>query len=186
MTNNESQFSTEYSTWLQNRNVHGTEGFSPSFDQQPTNVVGPDYSIRISSGLPSGGARRSAGNDVQPALFDENKLEDGFGPVYAVPSFPTQPGFLPSTASGQGMPLSEQEHPPLYGQGQEHGGFGPIYAAPPFPFSHRQSTPAQPVPHPAWQQGQQQGAWGNQWQQGGYFFMPVYYPYRCVGSPFQQ
>lgn len=39
--------------------------------------------------------------DTHPALFDQSQLKDGFGPVYAIPSFPWQDGSSLVPGSGQ-------------------------------------------------------------------------------------
>lgn len=177
MTNKDSQFTSDYRAWGQQLTGRESDGFV-SLD-----TIGPDFTIPTSAGRSSSAPDQPQGSDVHPPLFDKTKSKGGLGPVYVVPSFPTQPGFLPSTSGGQGMPLVEQEHPPLFGQDQEHGGFGPIYAVPTFPFPHGHHPQTQTMPHPSWQRSQNQDTWGNHWQHGGYF-LPIYCPFRCVRSPF--
>ncbi|MDN4608454.1 hypothetical protein [Sporosarcina highlanderae] len=126
---------------------------APSFYDQLINGVGPDFTIPIQT-VPG----QNQGGQERPALFGQNQQKHGFGPVYAIPTFPWQQGGIQgqNQAQGQGNDNSQQEH----GQNQLNDDFGPVYAIPTYP----------------WQQGSNQGqAQGSgQWQNG---FVPT------MGSP---
>ncbi|WP_188455677.1 hypothetical protein [Virgibacillus oceani] len=62
---------------------NGNQIAPATFVNQPMNAVGPNFSI---SKQPEGGKYMK--NHQGPALFGQNQLKNGFGPVYAVPSIP--------------------------------------------------------------------------------------------------
>lgn len=117
--------------------------------------------------------------DVHPALFGQEQFKDGFGPVYATPSFP--PNYGPSQGAGTFPGYQQDMHPALFGQGQFIDGFGPVYATPSFPPNYGPSHGTGVGP---WHPGQGQIS-DDHWQQGqGYphamvpcYWQPVYmYP----------
>lgn len=94
------------------------EEFTSSFYDQIVNSVGPDLTIPTGSGQRGSrgiGHGQQQGSQEHPALFGQSQFRDGFGPVYAVPSFPGPHG------DGQNQPI---------------GSRGPIYANPFFSGQH--------------------------------------------------
>ena len=111
---------------------------SSLFPNQLINAVGPDLSIpgQYDTGQNTG-SYQGQQLDTHPALFGQNQLEDGLGPVYAMPSFPSPPGHGPgmggdqwhhSYEHGMGAPQWQQwcSHPPA---------MIPFFMYP--PFGHR-------------------------------------------------
>ncbi|MCC3358213.1 hypothetical protein [Bacillus sp. REN16] len=130
-----------------------------------------------------------------PTLFGQNQLKNGFGPVYAIPSFPWKNGSgtgqsdapTPKGLANQGGQSEErnigQIPPTLFDQNQLMGNFGPVYAIPSFPWQHGGN---QVYGMGQWKQGHGPIMGGGQWQQwGGHpnVFMPSHM-YGPVGYQF--
>lgn len=79
--------------------------FTTSFYDQLLNSVGPDLTIPTGSGQHGGIGNDHGlqqGSHEHPALFGQSQLRDGFGPIYAVPTFPGPHG------DGQSQPIGSQ------------------------------------------------------------------------------
>lgn len=113
------------------------QGVSPAFYNQLVNSVGPDLTIPTSTTAGQHKGIQQQGSQEHPALYGQNQLKDGFGPIYAIPTFPWQPG---------------------HGQHQQNDDFGPVYATPSFPW--------QPVGG-QWQLGHGQHSGSGHWYPWG-------------------
>ncbi|WP_339253633.1 hypothetical protein NSQ43_05190 [Sporosarcina sp. FSL W8-0480] len=146
------------------------------------NAVGPDLSIPgihlDTHDLENYDMKQQ---DVHPALFDQNQFANGFGPVYAIPTYPSQYNLTQDQGTFQRQ--QPNNHPALFGQNQFINGFGPVYAIPTFPPNHG------PIQNSGTEQmnysdGQFMG--GGQCQQCGHhkammpfcWFIPMHFP--CV------
>ncbi|MEH7387428.1 hypothetical protein V7147_18725 [Bacillus sp. JJ1521] len=103
-------------------------------------------------------------NNKFPTLFGQNQLKNGFGPVYAIPSFPwkqqgTNQSSKPVTkdkgnqSGHRGQHSVGQVMPALFDQNQLMGNFGRPNAEPPFP----------------WHRSPNHGYVSGQWQQWNHF-----------------
>ncbi|WHT49204.1 hypothetical protein QNH10_06160 [Sporosarcina thermotolerans] len=103
------------------------------------------------------GSYQSEQQDTHPALFGQNQLKGGFGPVYAIPTYPAHY----SHGQGVGGYQSQQQdtHPALFDQNQLKNGFGPVYAIPTFPWNHNHS---QDTGNPNYHHGHVHGVGGGQ------------------------
>lgn len=145
---------------------------SSNSSSQLINSVGPDFSIPFQHT----GSHNMGGSHIQqfnaPDLFGEDQFKDGFGPVYAIPTYPwhdSQDGGnnpthtnleLGMDYANSGQPskdysLQNQAHqhesaPGLFGENQFKDGFGPVYANPTYPWHHNQGQSLQRV---HWPQG---------------------------------
>lgn len=124
-----------------------------AYMNQLMNSIGPNFNI---SGQHDGNMNTGNYPGSHPALFGENQFKDGFGPVYAVPSFPWSP--IPSSSTGntplpqghgQGRGSSQQPHHQGHGmqgmQWQQSGNcpqamtgyyMYPCYMCPSFGYQH--------------------------------------------------
>ncbi|WP_210468744.1 hypothetical protein [Sporosarcina sp. 6E9] len=167
------------------------EGKLPKKQQysQSLNAIGPDFTIPGQyDGDQNMGNYQRQQQDTHPALFDQNQLEDGHGPVYAVPPFPPDYNLDQSTES-QG--LQQDTHPALFDQNQMNHGFGPIYAVPAYPWPHSQSPGT--GSSPMHQDPSQNMGTGN-WPQGGnhnqamtpYYWRCPHYMYPVFGVQYHR
>lgn len=132
------------------------------------NAVGPDLTIPGQHNVIQSKANyQGQHQDTHPALFDQNQVKDGFGPVYAVPSFPSHYNHGQGLGGYQG--IQQDTHPALFDQDQLKKGFCPVYAVPSFPSHHNHG----------------QGAGDGQWQQWGshHQTIPYCWYYPCYMYP---
>jgi hypothetical protein len=127
--------------------MYTTNGMSNSnqFGHQVPITVGPDFTI---PGQQREYFNTESSSDYQqgshPGLFGENQFKGGFGPVYAVPSYPWKQGQIPHTGTNP----AHQNHEQMMGGGhwQQVGGSQhamPVYYMYPYclcpsPYMHRQ------------------------------------------------
>jgi hypothetical protein len=130
----------------------GGPKFMPMFDTQPINGIGPNFNILTATEEHNSNSGQVQGQE-HPALFGQNQLKDGLGPVYAVPSFPKK--HTHGNGGEQWPQQGGQIHPALFDQDQLKGGLGPIYAVPSFPgqYGHKQY----------WNHGYDQTMGSGQW-----------------------
>lgn len=89
----------------------GVQASQPSYVSHLINAVGPDFTILGQhGGGQSMGSYQGQMQGNHPALFGQNQLKDDFGPVYAIPPFPSHYSHNQGTGSspwhhnqGQGM-----------------------------------------------------------------------------------
>ncbi|MFC5602768.1 hypothetical protein [Sporosarcina koreensis] len=129
------------------------------------NSVGPDLNIPIPSMAGQYRGVEQLESSEHPALFGQNQIQHGFGPIYAIPAFPWQPGAV------QGSGQMQESSPWQYGQiqNQQHNDFGPVYAIPSFPWQPAGTQ---------WQYGHDQYMESGQWYPWGIHHQPMmpYYP----------
>lgn len=156
------------------------KGFERQYAEGMTNSVGPDFTIPTlyydDQHMSSSSLQQQY---IKPDLFDEEQFKDGFGPVYAEPTFPWHQN--QQNNNDPRYPNHVQENnPDLFGQDQFVDGFGPVYAEPTFPWHHQShGSQAEPANH-------KQGPVGVQWQQGYVYpqAFPAFYMYPfCTCSP---
>lgn len=152
MTNHDAELNMEYHHGGQQQAKYEPSSFSNQF----INTVGPDLSIPGQcDGGQSADGYQGWKEDTHPPLYGQDQLHDGFGPVYATPSYPSPQS--PDHSAGGYQDWQQNTQPPLYGQNQLQGGYGPVYATPSFP--------SQPHAH-GQGMGHQHGIGGMQWQHG--------------------
>lgn len=142
--------------------------------------VGPDFSIPYYSADSFNNQ-----HSPEPALYGEDQFKNGFGPVYATPTYP---GTHNHTQNESSSHRTQQDiHPALFDQNQFKNGYGPVYATPTTPWNP--TSQSQNAGHYSGQQTHKQNFGGGQWQQncGCSQRMRTYYMYPyCVYPTFRQ